>query len=1386
VRKVRVRERAACAARTIGAIAIAALAAAFATSSAQSFVLYDATLEWNGPFFRVKSAPLLDQLVDTPAFDIPFVEPSAVAAREHPADGRDVVYVADTGHDRVQLFETNAVHRRVASSALTYVGAGASAASQWDEDQIHPPEYAAVASRFLTPYSERVRIGGEPWTRVADLTGFTASDRVYRIDYGEASNAPVFRFPAGSLSATKVFALEYLVSDEQTGATSALGIGDVDYGVGFGASPVLAEIGEGSGGPNSWQEVRSLVLIANEVTSTSDDLFLLDSADNSGAQNEELFQFTVSQSGSVTYVEGYDAVLTAPEDVAVARSGASSPAAVALESDLGPFDQSSAAVIDASQVTGHSYRVTVNGLDVTIVDQATGATLVEAAPFADLANPFRGIPGLSLPKNGAVGADATITTTKAISNRFLFVADTGADRIKVIAAGDGAVSDWPGDWLPGDAHTTAEQPSGLGSVGASADVDYRPTTPSTVPEDFVVFTAAAPLREGTIATITFDPDGTPETWALTADLDTAEPTDRVYEVDWMSGRILFGDGEHGEIPPADTAFQYIYVTAPDVLHYGSSGTAAGQFDSPRGIAARWNASLGHFDLYLADTGNDRIQKFAFHPPDAALYLPARIDFVTQWSVASLPTDLLSAPADVVVSADGASPAAIYVAVADQGNDRIVLYRDLAGASGGGAAAPVFQNTLGSAGTSLGEFQEISGLAFLANGADLDLFAADATRGVVTKHQEQSATTLALQFVGASALPACYPPTGAYTFSFAVSNPPDSGWIDFYWSASPAFDPATAKLCLPSGSIAATAAAANWKFADSPGGAPTDGAQCYLYARMSDANGIVVAIDQSSAEQLLCIDADIQPSLGAADAVDGDRTLSFQNALERTFLLQVAHPESVVAAGITASFDPELIEVLSITRGDAWLGTGFTSEVFTQSIDNLTGKFTVNSSIAGSPFGLITPGPHTLARVRLRAKADVLTDDRRFVHSSLAIVKSSSSLLDVQGQTPASWTARTFRLRFGQLGDLATSASGADSVLPNLSVKPDGKIDFADQMIFTAGWNGVNGVRDRIADLGPVEGSPPEFISSPDGEWNLDDILAFTTMYSWAAANGAGRAATAEAPTAAAARWVSAEAARDAEAGRSAASGVSDGPNAVELVVSDRSARAGDRVSCDFVVRGATGLTGARFVVRSRSGRLQPIAVEERGFLRGREGAIAVRTTGEGWAQAAVSRLDRWDPTSRGDGVVASVVFEVRDGIEAGSGATGKLEAGLDPGRDLELEYDLRDRNGRVLAEGIWRADEASETAALDAPRFIGITPNPNAGFGTLSLRLGAPTVVRLELFDAAGRRLRELSELSLPSGTHHLPLDGSRSGGSPLPAGVYFLRMESGRTTETRRWVVIR
>jgi flagellar hook assembly protein FlgD len=105
------------------------------------------------------------------------------------------------------------------------------------------------------------------------------------------------------------------------------------------------------------------------------------------------------------------------------------------------------------------------------------------------------------------------------------------------------------------------------------------------------------------------------------------------------------------------------------------------------------------------------------------------------------------------------------------------------------------------------------------------------------------------------------------------------------------------------------------------------------------------------------------------------------------------------------------------------------------------------------------------------------------------------------------------------------------------------------------------------------------------------------------------------------------------------------------------------------------------------------------------------------------------------------------------------------------------------------------------PTSPGLFPEPVAAF--LTLRAAAPnpfrqgtdlgfslpraSVVRLDVYDVAGRRVaRPVDGLHLPAGAHRVAWDGRNGQGAPVASGVYFLRLEAAGETRQGRVVRLR
>lgn len=97
-----------------------------------------------------------------------------------------------------------------------------------------------------------------------------------------------------------------------------------------------------------------------------------------------------------------------------------------------------------------------------------------------------------------------------------------------------------------------------------------------------------------------------------------------------------------------------------------------------------------------------------------------------------------------------------------------------------------------------------------------------------------------------------------------------------------------------------------------------------------------------------------------------------------------------------------------------------------------------------------------------------------------------------------------------------------------------------------------------------------------------------------------------------------------------------------------------------------------------------------------------------------------------------------------------------------------------------------EVAVTVRHRLVAVGPNPSAGVAFVRFDLPEPGRVALEIFNAAGRRVRLLATGDYPSGPHQAWWTGQDDGGRALPGGLYFVRLSGGGDTEVRKLVLRR
>jgi hypothetical protein len=93
---------------------------------------------------------------------------------------------------------------------------------------------------------------------------------------------------------------------------------------------------------------------------------------------------------------------------------------------------------------------------------------------------------------------------------------------------------------------------------------------------------------------------------------------------------------------------------------------------------------------------------------------------------------------------------------------------------------------------------------------------------------------------------------------------------------------------------------------------------------------------------------------------------------------------------------------------------------------------------------------------------------------------------------------------------------------------------------------------------------------------------------------------------------------------------------------------------------------------------------------------------------------------------------------------------------------------------------------VSALRMSPAWPNPFRDQTVLRFALPAPGIVRVRIYNVAGRLVRELPAVHCDAGPNERTWDGGDSGGNRVASGVYFVRVSAGDATADGKVVLLR
>jgi ELWxxDGT repeat protein len=85
-----------------------------------------------------------------------------------------------------------------------------------------------------------------------------------------------------------------------------------------------------------------------------------------------------------------------------------------------------------------------------------------------------------------------------------------------------------------------------------------------------------------------------------------------------------------------------------------------------------------------------------------------------------------------------------------------------------------------------------------------------------------------------------------------------------------------------------------------------------------------------------------------------------------------------------------------------------------------------------------------------------------------------------------------------------------------------------------------------------------------------------------------------------------------------------------------------------------------------------------------------------------------------------------------------------------------------------------------------IAPNPFSNSSTISFTLSTSQKVSIQIFDIEGRLIKTLANEQMPAGVHQITWNATNENGSAVANGMYYLKLNVGNYTETKKLSVIK
>lgn len=149
---------------------------------------------------------------------------------------------------------------------------------------------------------------------------------------------------------------------------------------------------------------------------------------------------------------------------------------------------------------------------------------------------------------------------------------------------------------------------------------------------------------------------------------------------------------------------------------------------------------------------------------------------------------------------------------------------------------------------------------------------------------------------------------------------------------------------------------------------------------------------------------------------------------------------------------------------------------------------------------------------------------------------------------------------------------------------------------------------------------------------------------------------------------------------------------------------------------------------------------------------------------------------------------------------GGYDLGLSPGDTLTLVYAQAAERSEGAQDWFLLVSQSGSVTGTAGARSIGLGekvelptafalrqnhPNPFSGGTSIQFELPVEATVRLEVFDAQGRLIRNLADAQFPAGLHAVAWDERDSAGRRVGSGVFLYRIQAGSFRDQKKMVLL-